>query len=90
VDERVNFIAVSFSFTTGFFRLNHILRPPLFGLPLIRSEIKFIIMKTVFLTFSILYLTSIGNLIYAQEKLESFMNESTPEERAQLQTDYMK
>jgi hypothetical protein len=47
-------------------------------------------MKTVFLTFSILYLTSIGNLIYAQEKLESFMNESTPEERAQLQTDYMK
>ncbi|WP_276372641.1 hypothetical protein [Chryseolinea sp. H1M3-3] len=47
-------------------------------------------MKTVFLTVSILYLTSFGNLIHAQEKLESLMNESTPEERAQLQTDYMK
>jgi hypothetical protein len=28
--------------------------------------------------------------VYGQDKLESYMNETTPEERAELQTEYMK
>lgn len=48
-------------------------------------------MKTSTLTTAlILCLTSFANFVHAQEKLEAFMNETTPEERAQLQTDYMK
>ncbi len=31
-----------------------------------------------------------GNFAYSQEKLDEFMTETTPEERAQFQTDYMK
>jgi hypothetical protein len=48
-------------------------------------------MKTVTLTTTlILVLASLTNYVHAQEKLEAFMNETTPEERAELQTNYMK
>ena len=42
---------------------------------------------TVILVFAI---TGMGTLAYSQEKLDEFMTETTPEERAQFQTDYMK
>ena len=44
-------------------------------------------LATVILVFAI---TGMGNFAYSQEKLEEFMTETTPEERAQFQTDYMK
>jgi Spy/CpxP family protein refolding chaperone len=48
-------------------------------------------MKTVTLTTTlILLLAAFANCVHAQERLEEFMNETTPEERAKLQTDYMK
>lgn len=47
-------------------------------------------MKTLTLTTLILCLLSLVNVAQGQERLESFMTETTPEERAQLQTDYMK
>ena len=48
-------------------------------------------MKTVTLTTTlILVIASLTNYVHAQEKLEAFMNETTPEERAELQTNYMK
>ena len=42
---------------------------------------------TTTLIFAIVCLTSYA---HAQEKLEALMNETTPEERAELQTNYMK
>jgi periplasmic protein CpxP/Spy len=44
-------------------------------------------LATVILVFAI---TGMGNFAYSQEKLDEFMTEITPEERAQFQTDYMK
>ena len=44
-------------------------------------------LATVILVFAI---TGMGNFAYSQEKLDEFMTETTPEERAQFQTDYMK
>ena len=35
-------------------------------------------------------IADLGNFAYGQEKLDEFMTETSPEERAQLQTDYMK
>ena len=46
---------------------------------------------TTLLTFILVFaITGMGNFAYSQEKLEEFMTETTPEERAQFQTDYMK
>jgi hypothetical protein len=42
---------------------------------------------TVLLVFAI---AGIGTFAYGQEKLNEFMTDTTPEERAQLQTGYMK
>src|SRR5688572_22430577 len=42
---------------------------------------------TALLVFAIV---GIGTFAYSQEKLNEFMTETTPEERAQMQTDYMK
>jgi hypothetical protein len=47
-------------------------------------------MKTLALTVLIFCLSALIAGAYGQEKLESFMNETTPEERAELQTEYMK
>lgn len=44
-------------------------------------------LTTVLLVFAI---AGMGNFAYGQEKLNEFMTETSPEERAQLQTDYMK
>ena len=44
-------------------------------------------LATAILVFAI---TVMGNFGYSQEKLNEFMTETTPEERAQFQTDYMK
>ena len=44
-------------------------------------------LATVILVFAI---TGMGNFAYSQENLDEFMTETTPEERAQFQTDYMK
>ncbi len=44
-------------------------------------------LATVILALAI---AGMGNFAYSQEKLNEFMTETTPEERAQLQTDYMK
>ena len=44
-------------------------------------------LATVILVFAI---TGMGTIAYSQEKLDEFMTETTPEERAQFQTDYMK
>ena len=44
-------------------------------------------LTTVILVFAIV---GMGTFAYSQEKLNEFMTETTPEERAQLQTDYMK
>ena len=41
---------------------------------------------TVILVFA---LTGMGTFAYSQEKLDEFITETTPEERAQFQTDYM-
>jgi len=38
----------------------------------------------------VIAITGMGNFAYSQEKLDEFMTETTPEERAQFQTDYMK
>jgi hypothetical protein len=43
-------------------------------------------LATVILVFA---LTGMGTFAYSQEKLDEFMTETTPEERAQFQTDYM-
>jgi hypothetical protein len=49
-------------------------------------------MKPTTLTSLVLVfaLTGMGNYAYSQEKLDEFMTETTPAERAQFQTDYMK
>jgi len=44
-------------------------------------------LATVILVYAI---TGMGNFVYSQEQFEEFMTETTPEERAQFQTDYMK
>src|SRR5688500_2892695 len=46
-----------------------------------------ITLAPVILVFAI---TCIGNYAYSQEKLNEFLTETSPEDRAQLQTDYMK
>ena len=47
-------------------------------------------MKKNVLTLSLVFCFAwLAIPVYAQEKLEEFMNENTPEERAQMQTDYM-
>lgn len=43
-------------------------------------------LATIILVFA---LTDMGTFAYSQEKLDEFMTETTPEERAQFQTDYM-
>ena len=43
-------------------------------------------LATVILVFA---LTGMGTFAYSQEKLDEFITETTPEERAQFQTDYM-
>jgi len=46
---------------------------------------------TTLLTFILVFaITGMGNFAYSQENLDEFMTETTPEERAQFQTDYMK
>lgn len=48
-------------------------------------------MKKVFAATAVFVLfTSFVNMACAQEKLDEFMTDTTPEERAQMQTDYMK
>lgn len=47
-------------------------------------------MKTLALTVLIFCLSVFVAGAYGQDKLESFMNETTAEERAELQTEYMK
>ena len=44
-------------------------------------------LATIILVFAI---TGMGTFAYSQENLDEFMTETTPEERAQFQTDYMK
>ena len=51
------------------------------------NPMKSTTLATVILAFAI---AGMGNFAYSQEKLNEFMTETTPEERAQLQTDYMK
>lgn len=46
--------------------------------------------KNVLTAVLILCFSWLANAGYAQGKMEEFMNETTPEERAQMQTDYMK
>jgi len=46
---------------------------------------------TTLLTFILVFaIASMGTFAYSQEKFDEFMTETTPEERAQFQTDYMK
>jgi hypothetical protein len=51
------------------------------------NPMKSTTLATVILAFAI---AGMGNFAYGQEKLNEFMTDTTPEERAQLQTDYMK
>ena len=51
------------------------------------NPMKSTTLATVILVFAI---AGMGTFAYSQEKLNEFMTETTPEERAQMQTDYMK
>jgi murein L,D-transpeptidase YcbB/YkuD len=51
------------------------------------NPMKSTTLATLILVFAI---AGMGTLAYSQEKLNEFMTETTPEERAQMQTDYMK
>ena len=51
---------------------------------------EFTMKKSAFTTVLILFIAGLVCTVHGQGKLEEFMNETTPEERAQMQTDHMK
>ena len=46
--------------------------------------------KGALITVLIVFIAGLGCTVYGQGKLEELMNETTPEERAQMQTDLMR